>query len=358
MFIRSEAQVVFNVPVGIRVDTSNQEIKAVYELWKRYLDARPDSVYDNPCWSTKEKASYRNFDFSRKLLYHVMFQWKPQLLSIESFNDYYELRALYLSDDTLMDQNVWALQRIFAMKEDGIWKLCNALPVITKHYQRKTLGTIEYIAGPSHVFNDSLMKRTARFIDSVQHQFELGKIDKIEYYIADNPMQTYDMLGLSFYLGASTGYADWDNFQIFSGIGSEWYPHETAHLLFHEYTTAHPILVEGIATLIGGSGTDTFNDVVHRANKDLKELPDLTFHELINNEFQAGSRILYYATGAILCDFVYRKGGLAGLKEFLTTAHHEKDIHEAITKLFGVKEDAIDNFWRTSLSSYSIQHLE
>src|SRR5215204_6623317 len=57
------------VEIHSRVDTTKKEIKEIARLWTNYLNAEPDKISDNPYWNEEEKLKYKDFDFSRSLLY-------------------------------------------------------------------------------------------------------------------------------------------------------------------------------------------------------------------------------------------------------------------------------------------------
>jgi uncharacterized protein YcfL len=97
-----EEQNRIQVEIHSRVDTTNTEIKAIATLWINYLNAEPDKISDNPYWNEKEKNAYRDFDFSRTLLYqypaeNLLRYFKPKILSIEKEATAWECRARILS---------------------------------------------------------------------------------------------------------------------------------------------------------------------------------------------------------------------------------------------------------------------
>ncbi|TDE04210.1 hypothetical protein [Flavobacterium sandaracinum] len=53
----SKAQTI-NPDISARVDTSKVVVKAVYQLYKNYLNSRPDSIYKNPNWKEEETEYY------------------------------------------------------------------------------------------------------------------------------------------------------------------------------------------------------------------------------------------------------------------------------------------------------------
>ena len=48
----------------------NKEIIPIVNLFKKYFESMPDSMYDNPYWNNKEKRIYQTFDFSANVLFN------------------------------------------------------------------------------------------------------------------------------------------------------------------------------------------------------------------------------------------------------------------------------------------------
>ena len=70
---------IIQVEIHSRVDTTKNEIKEIATLWSNYLNSEPDKISDNPYWNEEEKLKYKDFDFSRSLLYQFP---SNQLLNI------------------------------------------------------------------------------------------------------------------------------------------------------------------------------------------------------------------------------------------------------------------------------------
>lgn len=141
------------VEIHSRVDTTKNEIKEIVTLWTSYLNSEPDKISDNPYWNEEEKLKYRDFDFSRSLLYQVpsnqlLRDFTPKILSIEREGDHYGIRTIYSADGLegeYRKSNPWAIQKIYAVRENNQWRLKNSLPIITKNWNRKTIGKITFI---------------------------------------------------------------------------------------------------------------------------------------------------------------------------------------------------------------------
>jgi len=228
------------VTIHSRVDTTNLEIKEVAKLWINYLKSKPDSLYDNPYWNSEEKLKFKSFDFSMEYLYQfpssqLLSYYKPTILSIEKEGDNYGIRTIF-SADGLPEQyrrsNPWCITKLYAVKENGNWKLRNALPVITENWKRKTLGKITFIYPQHHKFNDSLATKASLFCDELSKEYKFSEWKPFDFYITGSGDELGKLLNFDyFFAGYTTGIGMNDNRILLSGMGSEYYPHEFIHLV-------------------------------------------------------------------------------------------------------------------------------
>ena len=113
------------VEIHFRVDTTKNEIKEIATLWTNYLNSEPDKISDNPYWNEEEKLRYKDFDFSRSLLYQfpsnqLLRNFKPKILSIEKEGDHYGIRTMYSADGLegeYRKSNPWAIQKVYGLFE-------------------------------------------------------------------------------------------------------------------------------------------------------------------------------------------------------------------------------------------------
>jgi hypothetical protein len=166
-------QASIDVSIHARVDTTQAEKKAVAELWINYLKTKPDSLSDNPYWNKAEKKQFKNFDFSVPYLYQfpskqLLAYYKPTILSIEKEGDYYGIRTIFAADGLhgiYRKSNPWCITKLYAIKENGEWKLQNALPIITENWHKTTVGKIRFIYPLDHDFDEALAKKASEFCD-------------------------------------------------------------------------------------------------------------------------------------------------------------------------------------------------
>ncbi len=345
-----------NLGISARVDTNNSDIKSVIDVWRTYLNSRPDSLYDNICWSYYDKKSRIEFDLSRGWIYQnarMIRKYPPNVLSVERENENYIIRTLFCGWDSEHSiTKPLSVFRVYAIKEAGTWKLKSALPFLTNGWMRQKVGDILYICNPSHLFNLTLAKKTSSFMDSVSRSFEMPSVDSIQFYICSNKDELAEIIGLDYYLGPTLGRTYKSDRLIFSANNSEWYPHEIIHIMFSSYK-AHPLLDEGIATWLGGSESlgGNFNVLCGKLYDRVAKDDSTTFEDVIER-WSLGA-LGFYTTGAILCQMSYEKGGINNVKQLLTIGNTSDDLYISIEKLFRIQRNDLVKNWKYKLKEYS-----
>ena len=299
-------QTKIDVTINSRVDTTNREIKEVALLWINYLNSKPDSLYDNPYWNSHEKLKFRRFDFSMEYMYQfpssqLLRYYKPTILSIEKEGNNYGIRTIF-SADTLPEQyrksNPWCITKLFAIKENGEWKLKNALPIITENWNKKTLGKITFIYPQHHKFNTDLAVKASLFCDEISKEYKFSDWNPFDFYITENGDELGKLLNFDyFFAGYTTGIGMNDNRILLSGLGSEYYPHEFIHLIVPKQDR-HWIIEEGFATWKGGQGEKTFEESAKLLANELVKNDTVTFSHVLNKKW-GWQYAAFYTTGAI-----------------------------------------------------------
>ncbi|MDP4827896.1 MAG: hypothetical protein NWR73_09435 [Flavobacteriales bacterium] len=352
------AQNTIDLNIHARVDTTNKEVMEVVQLWKNYLSSSPDKIYDNPYWNEEEKAKYTDFDFTRSALYalpaeQLLNYYKPTLLSVEKDDVHYVLRTIFNAEGLqgqYKKSNPWCITRVYAVNENGQWRLKNALPMITANWQQKTVGKITFIYPADHDFNLELALDATAFCDEVAKKFQFNDWQPFDYYIAKNGDELGELLGFDFFFsGYTTGKGMVESRILLSGIDSEWYPHEFIHILV-ENKPRHRLIDEGFATWLGGTAGKTFDEGAYFLAEQLVENKSITIYDILNNwgrEYAA-----FYTTGAIICNLVYEKGGVAAIKKLLNTAPDDEALFQTVCELLDVKRNDLNQFLRKETLKY------
>jgi hypothetical protein len=346
-----------DITIHSRVDTSNQEVKTVAQLWINYLNAQPDSSYDNPYWNSAEKRRYKKVDLSADFLYQfpsqqLLIYYKPTILSIEKEDENYSIRTLFSADGlegTYRKSNPWCITKLYAVKENQAWKLKNALSIITEKWNRTTIGKITFVYSPQHVFNKALATKANNFCNEQTKQFDFPEWKP---YITNNGDELGKLLNFDYYFaGYTTGVSMYENRMLFSGRNSEFYPHELMHLIVPAFDR-HAMIEEGFATWKGGAEKgESFTELAKVLANEVSQNDTVTFEAVLNKQW-GYQFAAYYTTGAMLCNAAYKKGGVKMVKELLSITNDNTKLLNAICKIFEIKKEDVNAFWRKEVMKF------
>ena len=352
-------QTKIDATIHSRVDTTQKETKEVAKLWVDYLNSKPDSLYDNPHWNNDEKRKFKKFDLSVPYMYQLpsnqlLNYYKPTILSIEKEGDNYGIRTIFSAEGLQGEyrkSNPWCITKLYAVQEDGKWKLKNALPIITDKWNKKTLGKITFIYPPYHQFNNDLATKASQFCNEIIETFKFPAWEPFDFYITDSGGELGKLLNFDFYFaGYTTGIGMNDNRILLSGLGSEFYPHEFIHLIVPK-KDRHWIIEEGFATWKGGQGGKSFEESAKLLANELAKNDTVTFSDVLNKKW-GWQYAAFYTTGAIFCKAAYDKGGVVLVKKFLEIPPNDEKLIDAICKLFEIKKVDIDSFFRKEVLKF------
>jgi hypothetical protein len=341
------------VEIHSRVDTTKHEIKEIATLWTNYLNSEPDKVSDNPYWNEAEKLKYKDFDFSRRFLYQVpsdqlLRNYIPKILSIEKEGDHYGIRTMYSADGLegeYRKSDPWAIQKLYAVREDNQWRLKNSLPIITNHWNRKTIGKITFIYSPYHPFNEALAVKANEFCNQVKDEFKFPDWEPFDFYITESGDELGRLLNFDFFAaGYTTGVGLHEKRILLSGIGSEYYPHEFIHLIVPQFER-HGLMEEGFATWKGGQDGKTFEESVSLFANELSKNDTVTFLDVLNRQW-GWQYAAFYTTGAIFCNSAYQKGGVNLVNELLKIPNDSEKLVDNLCLIFDIEKKDFDDFWR------------
>ncbi|WP_138429812.1 hypothetical protein [Fodinibius saliphilus] len=358
-FSTGNAQKLIDLPTAPRVDTTNAEVKKVYKLWQKHLSHQPNKIYDNPYWSEQQKEKWHDYDISRRWTYgyelangmnlHNTFGLKPRVLSIEKQENKYAIKTLYAPNNLEKSQEIYSIQRVYAGKEYGEWKLFSALPILTDDWQHKQVGDIEYIYPPNFTFDKNEAQDSANFVERLKNKFDITIDDPINYYLAPSFMEMAKISGLDYAWDGNDGRGYPQNNQVFVGTGSEKYPHELVHTIFKDYELS-TFIDEGLATYYGGMGQKPFNKLIQSVAEKINSNESLTLDKVLTG--QRISSQMYYVSGAVLIKAAEEKGGSQAVKDFLKQASSKEGIFNAMSQVLGVQKDDANNFWRKKVREF------
>lgn len=358
-FSTVNAQELIDLPTAPRVATTDAEVKEVYKLWQKHLSHQPNKIYDNPYWSERQKEKWHDYDISRRWTYgyelangmnlHDAFGLKPRVLSIEQQENKYAIKTLYAPTNLEESQEIYSIQRVYAGKENGEWKLFSALPILTDDWQHKQVGDIEYIYPPNFKFDENEAQDSANFVKELTTKFNITLSEPINYYLAPSFMEMAKINGLDYAWDGNDGRGYPKNNQVFVGTGSEKYPHELVHTIFKEYEL-NSFVDEGLATYYGGMGEKSFDQLIQTVAEKISSNESLTLDKVLTG--QRISSQMYYVSGAVLIKAAEEKAGSQAVKDFLKQASSKEGIYNAMSQVFGVQKGEANSFWRQKIQEY------
>lgn len=350
--------------ISSRVDTTSEEIRSVIKLYEDYYRSKPDSVYDNPYWNKKEKALYKDFDFSRISIFqggmdaNSLFQYfSPFVLSVEPIGEKYQIRVLFSSattDPKYAGSKVWCIQKLNAVKEGQSWVLENLEVEISKGWSSKKSGFIDYRFPPTHEFDVQEAGRAENFCDEIIRRFNPGYDGSFKYYITSSK----DDMGLLenfdyYFVGITTGKAR--EGMILTAKGNEFYPHEFIHKLLPLNPKRNFVVEEGLAQFLGTKeNKEEYESLMTKLAIDLEERSEtINFKSVISQSERFNGYQTAYPAGAAICEIVYGHSGDQGLLQLLMADTMEyKNLVTTICLITKLSEQELETKWSETLKKY------
>jgi len=341
--------------INAGVDTTDHDIKAVITLWTNYLQSKPnkDNIKDSPFWADTEKKKFSKVDQLLNAIssdYPTYSMGSPTILYAKAKQDFYEIKTLFNWTDSLESVYASSITSVFAKKENGQYKLYNALTLNSKNWKTEKLGSVTFHFPPSHTFDKKEAGKLLQSIEDLTKQWSL-QIVPIDYYFADTYEEVEHLRGLDYAIGMGnkdkpSGMADIETKTVFAGGLGENYFHEVVHIYLNRLFPESS-LVEGLAVFYGGSMGHDLKWHLTRLNDYLNDHTEINLNDLgkfwyMDNLTNPNSTIQ-----GLLCYVAYREGGLNKLKELMSYT----DTYIAIEKVLGIKKDGLDKYLRQQIKA-------
>jgi hypothetical protein len=343
------------VTINSGVDTADQDIKDVTTLWTNYLKSKPNknNIKESPFWADTEKKRFPKVDQLLNAInsdYPTYSMGNPTILYVKPKSEFYEIKTLFSWTDSLESVYALCITSVFAKKENGRYKLYNALTVNGKNWKTEKFGSVIFHFPQSHSFDKNEAGKLLQSIDELTKQWNI-QITPIDYYFADTYEEIQHLRGLDYSIGMGnkdkpSGMSDLETKTVYAGGLGENYFHEVVHIYLNKLFPKSQ-LVEGLAVFYGGSLGHNLKWHLTRLNDYLNQHPEINLNDLekfwyMDNYTNPNSTIQ-----GLLCYIAYQKGGLESLKKLMS---HE-DTYVAVEKSFGIKKDGLNKFLRQQINS-------
>ncbi|WP_121666180.1 hypothetical protein [Mesonia aquimarina] len=338
------------------VDSSAVETNEVMHVFESYIASNPQEKNYSEYWNKEVQTNYVDVDFLASEFQPSLYMGYPiHVLSISSMNGLYQIKAQFSFCKADGTPFVLAIVNYFAKKENGEFKLYNALHVNKQHWKCKTNGMINFYFPGYHDFDFKKAEKLNAFVQRICKNLEVNPTP-FDYYFADHFDEVQKLKGIDYYVGMGgesmpSGKAS-EGKVYCSGLG-EYYPHEVFHVQIDEhYPNKHFWVSEGMATFLGGSRGKDLEWHLIKTNAYLKRNPAINLNNLLELDNLDNATAYHYALGGLLVKKVYEKGGWEALKKFMRSGTADSDYYKAIEEQLGIKQTALNAYLRNELEAY------
>lgn len=299
------------VRVMQRIDTAHPQVRTVLRLWVDSLSA----------WS--EPEPWNGAHVERPTTQTIVRDWfyheraRPTVLSIE-FDGYgYSVRTLFLIDrgGKAGEMPLGVLRcRFLPGDEPRSWIVEDPLNASTRLWDTTTIASIRFIHPQVYIVDTSEVEQNVAIIRDAADRFALDVPDSATCYVVASRDELCQLLGIEYYAFPPSGMSYPRGGIILRSYDAS-LTHELIHVLFAEFARAHPVLREGIATLIGGTGQLDAEAAIAEFVQERNELTTPSFVQLFTSTDVEQPAM--YIAGAMLCRAILRVAGRGALFELM-----------------------------------------
>lgn len=342
-----------NITYNHLVDAANSDTKEVLELFENYLASNPQNKESNPFWNSEEQENHKNYDFLESEFQPSLYMGLPvHVLSIKFKGDICQIKAQfsYCKDDGI--PYILAIANYVAKKENGTFKLYNALTYNKQFWNCTGVGMVDFYYPPYHKFDYEKAQKLNDFIIQTCKNFGVQP-KPFEYYLADDYDEIQKLKGLDYYIGMGgqarpSGKATDD--KVYCGGLGEYYPHEVFHVQIDEhFPNKHFWVSEGVATLLGGSRGKSLDWHIKRTNIYLQKHPEIDLNNMLKLKNLDSETSYHYVLGGLIAKKIMAKGGWSLLRAFMSSGKTDEDYYNGVEKYLGVKKSELNGYVREQL---------
>ena len=335
------------------VDSTNVTTKEVMMLFENYLASNPQNKSKNRFWNIEEQEKHKNYDFLESEFQPSLYMGFPvHVLSIKFRNDTCQIKAQFSHCTNDGSPYVLAIANYFAKKENGTYKLVNALTVNRQTWNFTTVSVVGFYYPTYHQFDLKKAQKLNDFINETCENFGVQP-KPFEYYLADDYDEIQKLKGLDYYMGMGgqskpSGKATDD--KVYCGGLGEYHPHEVFHVQIDEhFPNKHFWISEGIATLLGGSRGKSLDWHIKRTNIYLQKHSEIDLNDMLKLTNLDSETSYHYVLGGLIARKILEKGGWSLLTEFMSSGKTDEDYYSAIEKHLGINKSELNDYVREQL---------
>ena len=358
MYVQSFGQkkVYENFEIGEQNSQKTEILKLISDYYNKVNAAQIFTQYDQLNYKSIDLASFST-GFDGGLLDIV---YKINVLSINKIgSNYMAKNLLYWEDEQSKNITVLAIQDLHIINDNGKWKISNFLNHQIKDWHSIEIGKIKYFYNQSHSFNEINAIEANNFLDKLLKKFKINSDVTLKYFIAENCNDVKKLNGFEYLIGESQtnlcAFYDNENDIVYTSTAfGEKHLHELIHVLNKFFPQANDILKIGLSSYINDASSKNLPITFHFKNLNnyllTSKLDFENFENLTNlDQFTTIS----YVTGYLICNAIYRKGGIELLIDYLNKIKTTEELKVRLKKDF--KFNNFESFFMNELQIFKAQ---
>lgn len=329
-------------PSGIRfmqrVDTAHPQVRQVLRMWVDSLQR----------WRGGDESDFQEGFFASTGAIvrdwfaqddEVVEQFPATVMSVEYDRGGWVVRTMFASLDATsrIAQPLGIVRARFVLTEAAStkmrWILEDVLARSTTTWDTTRIESLTYIHPRDVYIDTSRANEVMPFCREVASRFGLSEPATMSIYLSRGRDELCYILGVEYYAFPPKALSFPRASLIIESEPEVFHPHELVHVVFRDYDRAHPILREGLATLLGGSGALDYNGALSEYLEQRSNQRIPSFIELFTRSHADQSE--EYVLGAVICDRVLRLHGVSVLLDLLRL-ERPSDAMLSLSRLLGL----------------------
>ena len=291
-------------------------------------------------------------------LYSITFD--ANILSIKNEGENYIVQAMlywHNSDSKEKPITVLGIMNFRFVKDEGNWKITNYVDYHTQNWSTQKVGNITYIYYPEYPFDKRTAQNAVDFYQKLSDTFGIKKPAELTYYIAKNCDEINLMSGFEYFISEGSNsnicaFIDDKNNIIYStATFGEGHLHEIIHTLNKHFPSANTYMLIGLSAYINDAGSRGSDMLFHiKRFQEYTLSNNLDFEKFEDFENMDDYTNISYVTGTLLCNAIYRKGGLSLLKSYLQNTEDISVFKNRLKKEFKIK--SFETFFKNEIDFF------
>ena len=373
------------------LDTTSMIFHEIYDFWQRYeyayfLDygkiSDPNYKPTNyDFWTDFEKEDYGNPNSIIQCNLLPFYTYEEYFMGVAKRNDtLYELQTAFF-DDFPSPKQLLGIYTIPLIRTSDGFKLVNKLTINKSYFCKKQIGWITYYYPSTYHFDEQAANTAVLRLSAFAEEFGVDGMEPVEYYLFENKTEMFHYFGIDgscydFYSAETVvpyGNSKIGKNKICYTKGGESKIHEFIHLMLKSVSNGQRFswFEEGVCCYFGEHVLQTKEWHFDKLKAFLNDNPQIDLSvDLIQAYMDADGKYTHDSTQSVIkykrpysdvnsnysydiqmviCEMLYKKGGMDLVKRMLFETKRNEDEYEMIEMLLGVKREEVNGVIRDYL---------